>query len=536
MKKKLLLLLCLLMAFTMSFGLAGCGSSTKTNQNMVIGVSKSMDSQNPMMAWNEVSWEVNNLIYDPLVRPNAELQPTPCLAKSWDISKDQKTWTFHLVTTNWSDGQPFTSQDVKWTYKTMMGNEALGYMYRDYLDGITKIACPDTHTVVITTSKPKANMLQCLSPILPKHIWSKMSDAKIETWANSKPVGTGPFTFKGSTDNSVTLTRNDNYFGTKPKIQNLTFATYQSSESMASALKTGEIDATNTVDAPQIASLQAQKNLSVIEGQVKGFTQMGINVYPTGKGNPLLRDKSIRQAMEYAIDKEKAIKMFYGNAGTVGTTLINPGDPFHYQPTPSEMRNYDPAKANALLDKAGYTKKDKNGIREAANGKKLSFTLVNISDNTPEIKFGQMIKADCKAVGININCTTMDSGALTDAVAAYKYDMFIWGWGGDIDPTVILGILTKAQLNNSNETGWVNAKYESLFKEQQTLMNVKDRIAAVKEMQKLVYDDAPYIILVYDDYIQAYRSDRWTNIKQIPANGCYFMNITDVNYITATPK
>jgi peptide/nickel transport system substrate-binding protein len=264
---------------------------------------------------------------------------------------------------------------------------------------------------------------------------------------------------------------------------------------------------------------------------------LGINVFdePDGKGNPLLKDKNIRQAIEYAMNKQKAAEMLYDNAGDVGTTLINPGDKYHYEPAGEELRDFSPDKANKLLDEAGYLDKDGDGIRESADGKPLKFDLISIADNTDEVKYGQMIKSDCLDVGVDINCVTMDSGAMSDKIAAYDYDMFIWGWGSDVDPTVILNVLTSAEIGGSNEPGWINEEYDTLVKEQAMTMDEEARIALVKEAQKICYDDAPYIILIYDNYTQAYRSDRFENIIQIPEGGTFFMNLTNVNYLKAKP-
>ena len=129
----------------------------------------------------------------------------------------------------------------------------------------------------------------------------------------------------------------------------------------------------------------------------------------------------------------------------------------------------------------------------------------------------------------------MDSGALQDAITAADYDMFMWGWGGDYDPTVMMGILTTAQIGSNNEPQWSNAKYDQLYEKQQTEMDKEKRIALVQEMEKIAYDEAPYIILLYDNNIQGYRSDRWTGVEQIPEKGTYYFNMTIENYINAAP-
>ena len=112
-----------------------------------------------------------------------------------------------------------------------------------------------------------------------------------------------------------------------------------------------------------------------------------------------------------------------------------------------------------------------------------------------------------------------------------SYDMFIWGWGSDVDPTAILDILTTNQIGGNNEPFFSNVRYDQLQLEQQNEMDESKRLKIVQEMQRIVYDEAPYIILIYSNNIQAIRSDRWTGYKQIPETGTYFFNLTAINYM-----
>jgi peptide/nickel transport system substrate-binding protein len=265
--------------------------------------------------------------------------------------------------------------------------------------------------------------------------------------------------------------------------------------------------------------------------------QVGINCWsdPESGGNPLLLDKAIRQAIDQAIDKQKVVDMAYNGQGTAGVTLINPGDFYHYEPSAEEFRAYNPDAAAAKLEAAGYVDKNGDGIRETADGTPLEFTFITISDNIEEVKSGQMIAADCATVGIKINNVTMDSGALYDKIIEGDYDMFIWGWGSDIDPTGILSIFTTDEIGGNNEPFFSNSRYDELYIEQQREMDENERQELVFEMQKILYDEVPYSILVYSNNIQAIRSDRFTGFKQIPAEGMYFFNMTAFNYMNIKP-
>ncbi len=529
-----------LLALFLCIGMAGCGGgqSAEGVNTFRIGTPVSIDTLNPLSSYMQIGFEVFLLVYDPLVRYDENFEPAGCLAESWAASDDGLTWTFSLREgVTWHDGEPFTSEDVKFTYD-LMNESGLGYMYSSYLTGITNIECPDEKTVVITTENPKANMLMNTTPILPKHIWSEVPAEELELYPNENPIGTGPFRFDSSSEGVIKLVKNEAYFGTVPFIDECVFVSYSNLDSMAQSLSLGEIDAAISIGSTQKKQLDTNENVTLISGEIPGFTQIGINVWsdPASKGNPLLKDKAIRQAIDYAVDKEKIIQMAYGGEGAPGTTLMNPGQFYHYEPAAGELRSYNTDQGNALLDQAGYRDRDGDGIREDAAGNRLEFTLITIAGNTEEIKAGQLVVSDCRKIGISIKNETMDDGALYDRIIAGDFDMFIWGWGGDIDPTVILELLTTAQIGANNEPHFSNARYDELFLEQQTLMDETERQAAVFELQKIAYDEAPYIILLYDNNLQAIRSDRWTGFKQIPEGaGLFFLNINYDNYINIKP-
>jgi len=532
-KVTLILLLCA--------SLVSCGGAPPSSEGVHsfrIGNTLDIDTLNPLSSELTIGFEIFLLIYDPLVRYDENYEPVGCLAETWDASEDGLTWTFYLREgVLWHDGESFTSEDVKFTYDMMIENEQ-GYMYNSYLSGITGIECPDEKTVVITTDAPKANMLMNTTPILPKHIWEEIAPEELGLYPNETPIGTGPFKFDSRSPGVVKLVKNDSYFGTVPAIDECIFIAYSNTDTMAQALSLGEIDAAFNLSASQKAQLEKDSNITFISGEIPGFTQIGINLWddPESGGNPLLRDKAIRHAIEYAVNKPKIIDMVYGGEGEEGTTLLNPGQYYHYEPTANELRSYSPAKAEALLDAAGYTDTDGDGIREDADGNKLEFRLITIADNVDEVKAGQMIASDCKAVGISIINETMDDGALADEIYAGTYDMFIWGWGGDLDPSVMLAILKTDEIGNLNETYFSNARYDELYEEQLNMIDEEERQAAVFEMQKIAYEEAPYLILVYDNNLQAIRSDRWEGFKRIPKDtGLFFMNLTHDNYINVKP-
>ena len=537
--KKMKVVLCVLLAVALVPGLlSGCGSPVQNETDSVFRVGGiTVDTLSPLTAYVSGSLELFNLIYDPLVRFDENWEPTPCLAESWEVDDTGLVWTFHLVkNAKWHDGEPVTSADVKFTYNLMIDNE-VGYSYSSYLDGYTDISCPDDYTVVITTSAPKADMLRNPTPILPEHIWSKIPTDQLALEPNDHPIGSGPFKFDSKDDANTNwkLVRNDDYFGPKPNLDAIVFIYYSSSDAMTQAIKLGEIDGFFASEAAQMPALQSDPNIFAIGAKLPGFSQIGINVAPDGTGNPLLRDKNIRYAMEYALDRQKIVDMVYYGEALPGSTIMSAVGGWQYDVPASDYRSYDIAKANAILDAAGYTKRNAEGTRLAPDGSPLEFNMIYSADVAERGKIASFLKSGCDQIGIKINNSSIDKDAIADAIANYSYDMFIWGWFEDVVPTPMLSILSEEELGASNETGWTDPRYEELYKEQQNELDQTARLAMIQEMQKIAYDGCQYIVVAYDDDIQAIRKDKWTGYIQIPKDGGIFTNNTYINYLNIKP-
>ena len=210
------------------------------------------DNLNPFIGLLGQDYEIWHLNYDFLVGFDAkDLSPKPELAESWTVSADGKTWTFKIRQgVKWQDGQPLTAKDVAFTYNYIVKNDLQTLAI--YTGGITGAVATDDYTVDITTDKPKSNMLAMVVPIIPEHIWSKVSGkAATTTYQNEPPIiGSGPFqTVEWSQGKYIRMVANKDYWGGKPKVDELFFENYKSADTMTADLKQGAIDA--AVELPQ---------------------------------------------------------------------------------------------------------------------------------------------------------------------------------------------------------------------------------------------------------------------------------------------
>ena len=505
-----------------------------------LGWTNDPDSLNPFIGYESSSYEVWAINYDLLVGFRASDManaPGIGLATAWETSSDGKVWTFTITDkAKWQDGEPLTAADVAFTYNYVIENE-LG-MFIDYLKFIEKVEAPDATHVVFTCSKPKANMLGLWIPILPEHIWSKVPVKTVEkSFQNSPPIiGSGPFqTVEWKKGEYVRLVANKSYWKGAPKIDEVIFQTYQNSDTMAQDIKTGALQSAWNIPGAQFEPLGKEPGIKTVAGQLPGFDELGFNcadkkVYPKSTGHPALTDPAFRRALQWAVDKDKIVSVAYQGHARAATTIIQPDfyakeTDYHWQPPEGDPNTYtfDLERAKQELENAGYTDSDGNGIREY-EGKDIKLRLYARTESAESQSCGKLITGWFEDVGLDIDYQVIDDGRLGDLQFAYDgdqyapdFDLFIWGWGGDIDPNYILSILTTSSIEAWSDCIWSNKEYDDLFLLQQTQVDIQQRIETVRKMQQIVYDQSPYITLVYPLDLEAYNTAQWQG--WVPQNG-----------------
>lgn len=516
-----------------------------------LGWTNDPDNLNPFIGYESSSYEIWAINYELLVGFRAEDManvPGLGLATAWETSEDGKVWTFTITDkSKWQDGEPLTASDVAFTYNYVIDNE-MG-MFIDYMKFIEKVEAPDDTHVVFTCSEPKANMLGLWMPILPEHIWSKVDPADAEKgFKNSPPIiGSGPFqTVEWKKGEYVRMVANKDYWRGAPKVDEVIYLTYQNSDTMGQDLKTGALQSAWNIPSAQFQPLDAEDNLESIKAVTVGFDELGFNCadlkkFPKSTGHPVLQDPAFRQALQWAIDKEKIVSIGYsGNAAAADTIVTKDyySSEADYHWTPTEPYVFDLEKAKAALDAAGYTDGDGNGIREF-KGKDIKLRLYARTESPESQNCGKLITGWFEDIGLDINYEVIDDGALGDKQYSYvgdqfapDFDLFIWGWGGDVDPNFILSILTTDSIEAWSDCNWSNAEYDELFLKQQTQIDVQERIATIQRMQEIVYEETPYIPLVYPLDLENANTGQWTGwVRANQGKGAWWYNTQPDSYM-----
>jgi len=512
---------------------------TPSQATLKLGWSSEPDTLNPLTTYSTEAEEVLQLVYDKLLGYGLDLKPEPELASSFAYSSDGKSITFHLQpNAKWSDGQAVTSDDVKYTYEEIH-KDSLG-QYAQWLTDLLGVDTPDAATAVINFSKPQAFNPGLTIPILPKHIWSSMSAKAIGTFTNDTPVGSGPFTLtawkKGET---VTLDRSSSFWGTPAIAAKVVYVLYANEDVEAQGLKNGDVDILTEVPPTVWDGLNGADNVTAASMPSFSFHHIGINVSTAAgsKGNPLLKDKTIRQALSDALDRNQLVQLALAGHGKPGNSIIPAGlTDWHWEPTADQLMDANPDKAKALLDAAGYTDRNGDGVRESSTGKPLEFRLIAIQSTSVDVRAAQLFRDAATAVGIKLDLTTLDENTLGSTVYNKdpNWDIFVWGWDSGVpDPDYMLGVPLCSQIGGNNDVFYCDKGYDALYSQQATTVDPVARKAITDQMQQQYYQDAAYLVMWYQDKLQAYRTDTWTGWTQVP--GGMVFNFTRDNYLRVAP-
>lgn len=526
---------------------------------LTIGITQDIDSANPFSGYLAEAYEIYQLEYPTLVAYSAEdFSPVPGLAESWQESADKKTWTYKIrAGVKWSDGTPLTAKDAAYTFNRIIKGTYEQNNFGSYTANISKAEAPDDTTLVLSVTKPSPIMEKLAVYILPEHVWKDIDEKKVQSYANegtedSPTVGAGPFVMvERQVGQFIRLKANDNYYRGRPAVDEVVFKIYKNADALGQALKKGEIDFADSLESNVYDSLQGAEGVTAVSAQYSGFDELAFNTgaalddgTPIGDGNPLLKDKALRQAIGWAIDRQTLVDKVLGGGGTAGSTIIPPiYQSLHLEP--ANPVGFDPEKAKQLLDAAGY-KVGSDGIREDAQGNKLSFRLFFRTESTSSKKSSDFIKSWLEAVGIEIKLKGLSAdGPLSDVIGQGNFDMFEWGWVVEPDPNYQLSTFTCASRSykdgdaivaSLSDSFYCNKDYDTLYEQQSLETDSAKRAEIVKQMQQMLYDDAPYVVTYYYDNREAYRSDRFTGFVPQPApNGSLLFQYGTWSYENVKP-
>jgi peptide/nickel transport system substrate-binding protein len=433
-------------------------------------------------------------IFQGLIKYSPKLEPLPELAKSWELSDDKKTYTFHLQPgVTFHDGKPFTADDV--IFSIMKFHMDLAPRARGVFLKIKEATAPDPLTVKLTLDTPFEPFLLMFDSttccMIPKHLYEGTDYRNAP--ANQHPIGTGPFQFvEWQRGSFIRMKRYDGYWKKgQPYLDEMIYRIVPDSQSRGIALQSGQVQLTSASDIEpfDVPRFQAMPNLTVSTKGWEMFSPL-MWIELNHRVKPL-DDVRVRNAISMAIDREFLLKRLWFGVGKVATGPIASTTKF-YDPAVAKLPKYDPKAAAKLLDEAGL-KPDSNGVR---------FKLRHLTLPYGEVwtRLAEYIRTSLKNVGIEVTVESTDAGGWARRIADWDYDTsvnFLYQFGDPtlgVERTYVSTNIQKVTFTNTG--GYKNPKVDELFAAGRNDADPKARQADFTEVQKILVADMPQVWLL----------------------------------------
>ncbi len=458
------------------------------------GVAGSFSRINPLYSSsNEVDADLTTLIFSGVTRLGPDGQVLPDLAESWDVSGDGLTYTFHLrQNVSWHDGEPFTADDVIFTYDALRDPDFQGQPAQAELFHNITVTKVDDATVQIRLTQPFAPLLAHLTVgILPSHLLQGQdAEALYSSPFNQQPVGTGPFRLTDLSPQRAVLEANTGYYLGGPYLRRFEFRFYQDEPSLLKALKAGEVQSAffrSPLNADDSQYLQTDANLQLLALPSTTSTVLYFN-----DAWPSLQDKKVRQALAYATNRQGIISDILQDQGVEADSAIAAGT-WSYYPV-LDRYAYDPNQAATLLDEAGWTLQP-NGIR-AKDGVELRFRIIT-NDDALRTAAADDIARSWSALGIPTDVSVQGpTTLLRDMLLPHDFIVAIYGFDGGPDPDPYPAYhSSQARPGGENLSGFSDPTVDLLLQNARQSSDAEARKALYRQFQEVFAGELPNLPL-----------------------------------------
>jgi peptide/nickel transport system substrate-binding protein len=480
-----------------------------SNASLAIAVPIAPNTLNPILSTTDIEAFIDDLMFAKLVTLNAQHRHVPDLAaevpslENGGISKDGMTITYHLrQDAKWTDGQPITSADVKFTWQQIM-NPANNVISRHGYDMIRSIDTPDSHTVVLHMKRVFPPLLDYFFgesdepyDVLPEHALAHVTNFNTMPFNAEPNVSSGPYKFgRWIRGDRIVLTANDGYFGGVPKIKELDIKLILDANTTVAQMQTGESQLAITLTGPSFHELANASNLSLLPVIAPSYDAFMFNL-----AHAPLDDKNVRVALAYATDRETIMRDNEFGDATLGVGDLSP---FYWAFDPTlKAQPYDPARARAMLDADGW--KLGPGAIRVKNGQRLSLLFVYPQGSDIARNVIVQVQQMWRAVGVQIQPKSYPFSQIyapaADGGVFYggKFDVGFYAWISGGDPDNSSQWLSSAfPPNGNNVTRYSSPAMDAAQHLALSTFDQAVRKRAYAQIQKLLVDDVPAIFLFY---------------------------------------
>jgi peptide/nickel transport system substrate-binding protein len=457
----------------------------------------------PVLATDNASHSISGLIFNGLVKYDRDLNVVGDLAESWDISKDGLIITFHLRKgVRWHDGQPFTAEDVLFTYRLTIDPKTPTAYAGDFLK-VKKAEALDAHTFRVTYDKPFAPALMSWgSSVMPKHLMEGKDVTKSPLARH--PIGTGPYRFQEwKTGQKIVLAYNPDYFEGRPFLDGRVMRIIPDMATMFLELRARGIDQMGLTPLQYTRQTENQyfrNHFRKYRYLSFSYTYLGFNLQ-----NPMFADRKVRQALAYAVNKEELID---GVLLGLGKEASGPFKPGTWQYNADVKRYpYDPKKALELLAEAGWRDTDGDGILDR-KGQRFEFELLVNQGNEVRAKTAEIAQRRLAEVGISVKIRVIEWAAfIKEFINKRRFDAVILGWTIPMDPDLYdVWHSSKTGPSELNFISYKNEEVDALLEKGRSTFDRAERKRCYDRIQEILAEDQPYIFLYVPDALPIFNA------------------------------
>lgn len=438
------------------------------------------------------------LVWDTLFWHDTDNRIVPWMVESHEVSEDGTRWDLTLHEgMRWHDGEPVTADDVKFTFEYVATHEH--GRWTDEVENVASVETQGDRQVTITLKEPSATFaFQPLAdlPIMPRHVFEGIDNPKEAT--EQLPVGSGPFRLVDiQPGQSYRFEAVEDYFKGRPAVDVIEAPIIADAPPMFLALKAGDVHATyRSVPPGQISEFQTDE-YKIAQGPGFGTFRLLFN-----QDRPGLDQREVRQAIALAVDEQELVDTVLNGFGIPGNPgFIHPASPWAH---PDLQAEHDPEAARQLLEEAGITDADGDGVREA-EGTPLSFEVLVYATEPDRIRAGQLMAEMVRKVGIDFTVQSLEAETVDERVDEGDYQAAIL-WltpPFQTDPDSLRRLF--ATDGDLNRVGYSNPEFDELAATQAAQVDEEARRQTVLEMQEILARDVPTLVYYHSDLLYPYR-------------------------------
>jgi len=476
---------------------AETAAEPRSGGQAVIGVSSDIGGVNEVVTPNSlINTEILRRLFIPLVDEQPDFKTiSPRLAESWEFSEDRKSLTFHLRDdVVWSDGEPVTSADVVFSYRAWTDPD-VAWEAAYALEAVEAVEAMDEHTVRFDFSRAYSTQLLDTAAgavILPEHAWGQKPFSEWRTagdWFRENLVVSGPFDLESWTpQQEVVLKRNPLYYEEGlPYLDRLVLRVVPNQANQLTQLLTGDLDLVIQLSPDDVERVESTAGVRIIPYWTRGYIALGTNQRRAPFGAV-----DVRRAITYGIDRQTLVDSIWGEYGRVIASPIPPNIWAYNQDV--EPLPYDPDEARRLLDEAGWTDSDGDGVRDK-DGEALAIDLVTNTGNRQREDAMVLIQEQLGRIGVAVTPQAMEFNTMIQNVMGGDFDAVITGWQIPTTFDFRYAFASEEIDGGSNIIAYSNPEMDQLLDDIRSAPNLEEAKPLIDRLQVMLQRDQPYTFL-----------------------------------------